>query len=793
MNKISKNKNLALSQILLLVVGILAFGYAIGSEIELVSGEKLTFTFEGKRYSTSYLRDPKGESNVANWAKTLPSGNWKIFTFNDKDDIEALNTHSFAINEEGDLLRYSTTEQGGNVFRPFSDASNLELFGKDNKLIDFTSAVNVVKNKGEPAAAGNPANQAGDKDGEQKTEDKKSTIDCKEGDNKKLPACASFLGILGKSLLYAAGIYGAIQLVGTVLGLDDERIKALSGAGFLGILVGNTLADYGASKLAIDSTSGWSWVGKEYAGGLTGAEWAGIGVATLYFLNEYRDIDEQIVSFECRPWQASLGGRSCEDCGRGLLPCSQYQCKSLGQGCEIVNPGTIDEKCVWVNRNDVSPPTIEPLEDALLNNYRYIPNDAILPPDRGVKINYDLSNDNCVPAFTPLRFGVTLDEPAACKADLLRKDTFEEMDIFMSNGLLLYNHTFSLSLPGSSNLESEGIEVQNDGIFDLFVRCQDSNGNANIGTFVFNYCIDKGPDTTPPLIVATNIKSGLPIAFNQSSVDLEVYINEPAECKWSRNNRDYDSMEETMVCNNFLGQTNAQGLYTCTTTLTGLKDRFNNQFYFRCKDQPNAVESDRNENVESFLFTLRGTQPLVINSLEPNDTTVKDSTDAVRVTLEVGTSAGSDEGKSTCYYSNTGDDEDFIKFFETDSFKHSQDLFLLEGTYEFFIRCTDLGGNTDNGVLSFEVESDNSSPAIVRAYHEEQYLKLITDEEAECVYDLIDCTYPFEEGLPITAIDKTNHFADWDITSNLYVKCKDQYGNEPLPNECSIIVKSTDF
>ena len=55
------------------------------------------------------------------------------------------------------------------------------------------------------------------------------------------------------------------------------------------------------------------------------------------------------------------------------------------------------------------------------------------------------------------------------------------------------------------------------------------------------------------------------------------------------------------------------------------------------------------------------------------------------------------------------------------------------------------------------------------------------------------CSYDFSEGTPMTVKDKVNQFANWDIKSDLYVKCKDSFGNEPLPDQCSITVRASDF
>ena len=287
--------------------------------------------------------------------------------------------------------------------------------------------------------------------------------------------------------------------------------------------------------------------------------------------------------------------------------------------------------------------------------------------------------------------------------------------------------------------------------------------------------------------------NNVPIAFNQSSVDLEVYVNEPAECRWDHNDRSYESMEQTMSCSTSVFEFNAQMLYKCSTTLTGLKDRTENKFYFRCKDKPNSPENERNENLESYKFTLIGTQPLVIDSVEPNDTVIKDSTTPIKVTIKALTSSGYKEGESICYYSDTGNDNDYIAFFNTNSHEHSQELFLSDGEYEYFIRCIDLGGNADTKKINFAIETDLTSPLIVRAYKEDNFLKLITNEKAECVYSTFGCNYEFTEGTQISVINEINHFTDWNTNLQLYVKCQDDFGNQPLPNQCNIIVRASDF
>jgi len=581
---------------------------------------------------------------------------------------------------------------------------------------------------------------------------------------------------------YAIALY-VTAAVSIAVGIFTSNKQGLAVAQRMGYgLTAQAVTSWAFKQLGLKEISIWK--------GITfgTASWIIGGAVALYFLITWRDKKQDLFIFSCYSWDAPKGGEKCEECNKqGDLPCSDYQCRSLGQSCQLLNPGTDEEQCAWVNRNDVEYPIIQPWEDALLDRFRYTPDNTISPPDRGVKVENIDSTTKCVKAFSPVAFGVALNEPAQCKLDVLRKNTYDEMDLYFSSALLQYNHSYTLSLPGANALAQENITVQNNGQYDIFVRCQDANGNSNVATFVFKYCVEQGPDVTPPLIVSTNFLNNMPIAYNQTSLDLEVYVNEPADCRWSHLDQSYDNMENEMQCPNSIFEMNSQMLYTCTTTLTGIKDRTENKFYFKCKDQPLATE-DRNTNSESYEFTVIGTQPLVIDSVGPNET-VKDSTLTVKVTLEAETSAGYDEGKAICYYSDTGQSNSYNEFYNTNSYVHSQDLYLEEGDYNYFIKCVDLGGNTDTKQTSFHVETDSESPIVVRAYHEASYLVIITNEESECVYSNDDCNYLFDDGTKMTAQDDTKHFTDWNTQREFFIKCKDTYNNQPNPNECSIIVR----
>jgi len=579
-----------------------------------------------------------------------------------------------------------------------------------------------------------------------------------------------------RAAVWAAVVYFGIQAL-KGFGLDPSLADAGSYGAVAGIIGGQVASELGLTGSVL---------------GIGAPTLVGIGIGIVVALLTYKKEKEHQIQFTCYQWQPPSGGAECEKCNSGVLPCSEYQCKSLGKACQIVNAGTEEQKCVFVGRNDVRYPTIQPWQDALVSvAYSYKPDNQISPPDRGVFISgtgtqkhSENSNVKCIPAYTPFSFGITLDESAACKIDYTKRDNYKDMQFYFgSSSSLKYNHTQNLILPGR---EKEGdLIVENDGEYDLTVRCEVKAGNSNPANFIFKFCVDKGPDTTQPLIAGASLFDNTPISYNQTEIEnffIYVYDGSQVECKWDHVDRDYDNMANQMTC---AEEVNTQLFYECQTTLTGLKSRFTNEFYFRCRDKSEQA----NTNTQPYPLHLIGTQPLVIDWVKPNGT-VKDSAEVVKVTLEAHTSAGYNEGEATCEYKDQNGDGDI--FFNTYSYQHSTDLYLTEGDYTYGILCYDLGGNEDRDTVIFRVESDSSPPIVVRTYQKENSLRIVTNEDASCVYDTVDCSYAFDDGIIMNTDNDREHYTDWDTQTTFYIKCKDEYDNQPNPDQCSITVRGVE-
>ena len=600
-----------------------------------------------------------------------------------------------------------------------------------------------------------------------------------------------FVGLQWAAIAYVSG-----QLLGSIFGLDSEKTKALSSALAAGFGIGKfaSVVGWGGAKGAgtVLAKDGVFYGGKfsifSGPGGFLGLGPVGIGIAAgiVVFLATYKDTETETITFNCLNWQAPVGGGDCEKCNDAELPCSEYRCKSLGQSCELLNKGTEKEACVWVNPRDVTPPIISPDISALTEGYKYIKETSQQPPGPGFKI-LGVSKE-CIPAFTPLTFGIYTDEPAQCKIDYEHKEKFEDMTYFFgSTNLYLYNHTEIFSLPGPANLAGENITLENGGNWTFFVRCQDKNGNANEAEYAVRFCVDPSPDRTAPIVAATSILDGSCIAEGRASAWTFFYTNEPANCKWSYQDEGYGTMDYNMQCSNSIYEISNLQLYTCQTNLTGI-GRETTKFYIRCEDQPKKPEADRNRMAQSFEFNLKGSVGLKLKSVGPNETIFSGLSPA-KVELTAETIFGCD-GNALCYFSDTDNDADYVQFFETGEASHKQELQLTKGSYIYYIKCIDSAGNIAKDSVDFNVEIDEGASAVARFFKDGTTLKIITVRNSECAYVTDDeqgCDFLFDEGQAMPVANSKEHVAEWKQDRTYYIKCRDK--DQPESVDCSVIIE----
>jgi hypothetical protein len=520
---------------------------------------------------------------------------------------------------------------------------------------------------------------------------------------------------------------------------------------------------------------------------------------TFYAVFIYTEEKTEVVSFSCLPWQPQSKDQRCEECnepifGTGEVRCSKYRCESLGSGCHIIDTKE-GHLCYWKDKGDVTAPEIVAWEGALDEGFEYNPLEKTKQyTEGGVIVNYTKDEEGCIPPYKRFSIGISLNKIGTCKASVNKTKPYEEMEIPISSGYPDYNHTMVISLAGAMN--ELGDFILNNKDMELFVRCEGTGGGySNEGVFVFKYCVQDELDATAPEIIEEYIipPNKAPIKKGTNEKEVTIYVDKPSECKWSYIDEDYESMLNTFDGNSLVDK---GGYFKYNTTLTGLKDLEENKFYFNCKSYPGGEGSEnqiRTAMDENYEYTLIGTRELVIESITPNNTLIKDSTKDVKVTIEVVTIQGYEDGKSTCSLKEDGEDN-YNPFYNDIDFpyEHTQELFLSEGDYKYNIICCDRSGNCDEEVIKFSTESDTEPPKVIRTYKEGGKLKIITNEEAECVYDIKGCAYSFENGIPIPNSDKISHTIDWNTENTFYIKCKDNYNVGATGDSCTEIIQLLD-
>ncbi len=470
-------------------------------------------------------------------------------------------------------------------------------------------------------------------------------------------------------------------------------------------------------------------------------------------------------TIDCQPWQAPSGGDDCESCNDEMKPCSEYKCMSLGKSCRLVNKGTSEEKCVAVDANDVNAPVRTPYNEVLTPPYTLTEVEEQGHP--GYRLNEE------VPPFTPIKVGLKLDEPATCRYDVVPGTEYDEMPASFGSSQLLYEQEVLFSLP--SELAQPNVTVKNEGEYAMYVRCEDANGNVNKNDYFIKFKVDDSPDLTPPSIRFTSLENEGYVAADTKQVDLSLYVDEYAECKWSRRDTEYELMENELDCKNeVFGQSSIYyGTFECKTKLTNLT-QYTNVFYIRCKDNPTKDEKDRNVMAESFRFSLKGSKPLHIVNTAPEGMLYDED-----VTLKVQTEEGAEQGNADCAFSKENTSfYDMILFESTGSNFHEQNLNdLPTAQYDYFVSCLDAGGNEARDKISFEISVDQEPPELDTVYIDSMFgiVHLEFNEKASCEHS-DKPTFALGEGTP-TGTNTTVH--EMSLNKEVYyVKCKDAFGNK---------------
>ncbi len=484
-------------------------------------------------------------------------------------------------------------------------------------------------------------------------------------------------------------------------------------------------------------------------------------IYTIYTLLDVLLADTKIetITISCQPWTAPSGGVDCEKCTEEGKECSEYRCKSLGQTCKLLNPGTKQEACVDSHPNDAVSPIISADSRALDRGYTLTE-----APGQGFTLNQKIE------PFTAVSLGIKTNEYSQCKFSTESSKTYDQMTNFFGEGIFAQEHktTFALS---SILVKDEALRLTNGGKYTMYLRCQDGNGNKNNKPYYVTFSVKPGPDITSPVIEATSIANGAYIPTGVNETVLTIYTNEPSTCKWDDIDGEFEQMQNTFACTNSQQPTTSiyYGLYDCTTVLDNIQQGRTNNYYVRCQDREGNLNSD------SYAFRLTGTVPLEITSIAPTSGTRFFINNPL---VKVVTSKGAQGGAAVCGYSFIDENPlNAIEFLKTNATVHEQQFeALVAGQYTTYVSCFDVAGNLAQTNTTFSVQVDKQGPQLAHLYTEGTLLYVITDEDSTCEYSNSGA-FGFGKGVRMTGENTRDHSTTLD-SSVYYLTCRDTFGND---------------
>jgi hypothetical protein len=417
-----------------------------------------------------------------------------------------------------------------------------------------------------------------------------------------------------------------------------------------------------------------------------------------------------------------------------------------------------------------------------------------------------------VPPYTPVTISISTNELSECKFNLNSAGgKFQEMQRDFGIGFAM-NHTIILNLPGQTTgiFETDPAYplITSAGNYTLYVRCIDAGENGEAAKpFEISFEVMQYPDTAAPFLSDFTPVSGSPIKYNTTTKSISFKMTEPAECKWSLGDKNFELMENNFSCTTQIN-TNPLDSYGCSGVLrnitTNLSER--TKFYIKCKDQPwiaggsvivKGVNYSRNahDSTNDYEYYLRPSEYFEILEVAPSGNILVSAANN-SVELRAITSGGGANGMSTCKWrlSNNSDfaGSTFHSFYTTGSNIHRQTISnRSEGTYYAGVRCNDSAENADEKNISFNLAIDREAPFVTRLlYDNKNKLEIITNEAAMCymsIDNMLDCIYEFANATLMTGAEKV-HTATWQNDKNFYIRCKDYLGNEN--NGCAIIART---
>lgn len=550
--------------------------------------------------------------------------------------------------------------------------------------------------------------------------------------NAEAPAALFGMGGIGESLVAGAVVSTALTVAAA---LSSSFASVLTGASF-GLTGSSGMATFLPTIAGLSPT-------------IIGAVVVAVVMVVTYVIFGGAKVRTYHVITQCSPWQAPAGGNDCGNCRNaekfnklGVDDCTEYKCRSLGKFCSFIpeNEGSSRVSCFARSPYDVNSPVIIPWPESLTPGYSL------------TDLDYGFSITPAVKPFSLISFGIRTDELSQCKLSSEHKDSFDAMPDYFGDSYFAKEHNITLNLAGGSD-------------YSFYVRCKDSFDNKNNRDYIIKISADPVPDSMPPVVDAFDPPSGSYLPSNLSQATVGLLLNEPSNCKFSTDDKDYDLMESEASCEDEIHATFSDPYYDCFALLN--LSQGVNDYYFRC------VDLNGNKNSESYHSALFVSDPLVIVYSSPSGS-VYDTNSPV---LEVTTAGGSQSGVSSCGFSASDMDFDsMIPFFSTSSSNHKQNLLNLpKADYDYYVKCRDSVGNEASKVLSFSITSDTTPPSILYLYSSGSSLYLGLDEPSTCEYS--NSSFVYGSGLKMSGSGASMQMISVD-SPNYFINCVDNYNNK---------------
>jgi hypothetical protein len=389
--------------------------------------------------------------------------------------------------------------------------------------------------------------------------------------------------------------------------------------------------------------------------------------AWLNYLNDVSRGRKIILDYSfCNLWQQPIENQLCHLCNENDL-CSEYKCYSLGQAC-IYSEINGYPHCDVINENE------EDFDIYLTSEYDY--------EESTINIaGHTLTGFNIIdqiPPYELLNLGIITSKPTKCKITYMPQLKFTETPaIWFGKPEFSKTHDVSFRLPEKikipeklyENLNINSIEelyeiiikdydtlkdsfdsgfidiikklneflsgkdyliellrLSISGIdenkYHLFLRCSDESGKENPEPVFITFRINEDyNDITPAsLITSFPINNS---RINNETYKLQIFLDKPAECRLSSNDKGYGAMEEDFECETTRMRLSpiGGGSYECNTITNIL------QPYIRCIDNPPELHQ-YNFNIElgfnetDINYEINNTNIILLEQMMFNNTVV---------------------------------------------------------------------------------------------------------------------------------------------------------------------------